>query len=571
VPPQTAAADRFGFASAAVAYRFDLPAAGQTDVGVSVPFHPGDSFTPPSADAASEVRGRLEETRRRWQTRLGHVAIELPPEGERLARVLKSNLAYILINRDGPRLQPGPRNYARSWIRDGALTSAALLQMGFTNEPRQFLEWYAPYQLPDGKIPCCVDHRGADPVAEHDSNGEFVYAVAEVYRYTHDIGFLTEMWPRVVRAVDYLDALRRTRTTETYRSPGKEALFGLLPASISHEGYSSRPVHSYWDDFFALRAFKDAAALAVAMGDDEHADAFAKLRDSFRTDLYTSISRTIEAHAIDFLPGSAELGDFDPSSTAIALDPVGEAANLPKAPLERTFDRYLDFFLKRRDGVESWDAFAPYEVRIADALVRLDRRRQAMDVLGFMAGAQRPSGWNEWQEIVWRDATAPSFIGDMPHTWIGSGFIRVLRSFFAYEREADDSLVLAAGVPRPWIVDRKRVAVRRLPTHFGVLNYSLESDGPDRLRFQVSGDLRIPPGGLVLRPPLAGALRAVRVNGRNAEGFAADEVTIREIPANVVLDSGPAVETTPAAQAAAQVPEPTAAPAATPGPSKSGS
>src|SRR5207302_11470931 len=112
------------------------------------------------------------------------------------------------------------------------------------------------------------------------------------------------------------------RTTETYRSPGKEALFGLLPASISHEGYASRPVHSYWDDFFALRAFKDAAALAAAIGDDEHADGFAKLRDSFRADLYTSISRTIEAHAIDFLPGSAGLGYFERSFRASALGSV---------------------------------------------------------------------------------------------------------------------------------------------------------------------------------------------------------------------------------------------------------
>ena len=43
---------------------------------------------------------------------------------------------------------------------------------------------------------------GADPVAENDSTGEFIYGVAEVYRYTRDIGFLTEMWPRIVRGVE---------------------------------------------------------------------------------------------------------------------------------------------------------------------------------------------------------------------------------------------------------------------------------------------------------------------------------------------------------------------------------
>src|SRR5205823_3110249 len=50
VPPQTAASDRFGFASAAMAYSFDLAPQAQEEVAVTVPFHPGDSFTPPSPD-----------------------------------------------------------------------------------------------------------------------------------------------------------------------------------------------------------------------------------------------------------------------------------------------------------------------------------------------------------------------------------------------------------------------------------------------------------------------------------------------------------------------------------------
>jgi len=556
VPPERGTSDRFGFASAAVGYELDVAATASSEVVVSVPFHPGDVFTPPSADAAKAVRERLEETRRHWKSRLDHVGIEVPPDGDRLARTLKTTLAYILINRDGPRLHPGPRNYARSWIRDGALTSAALLQMGFTQEPREFLKWYAPYQLPDGKIPCCVDQNGADPVAENDSNGEFVFAVAEIYRYTRDIGFLTEMWPRVVRAVDYLDGLRKLRTTDAYGDGAKRLFYGLLPESISHEGYASKPVHSYWDDFFALRAFKDAASLAIAMGDDEHAQSFAALRDTFRTDLYASIHRAIEEHKIDFVPGSADLGDYDPSSTAIALDPIGEIANLPQKELARTFDKYIEMFRARRD-VGNWDAFAPYELRIADSLVRLGRRQEALEVLDWMIANQRPTGWNEWQEIVFHDAFAPNFIGDMPHTWIASGLIRALRAMFAYEREDDGALVIAGGLPRAWVTDGKRVRLSRLPTPFGVLNYSLESTAPDKLRFVLTGDVRIPSGRIVLRPPLDRPLAAVRVNGQPVEGFATDEVTISSIPAEVELESQPApVETPPPPPAPPAKPKP---------------
>ena len=69
----------------------------------------------------------------------------------------------------------------------------------------------------------------------------------------------------LVRAVDYLDRLRRTRMTPTYERPEMQPYFGLLPESISHEGYASHPVHSYWDDFFAVRALADAAEAARAV------------------------------------------------------------------------------------------------------------------------------------------------------------------------------------------------------------------------------------------------------------------------------------------------------------------
>ena len=106
-------------------------------------------------------------------------SIELPPAAHDVVESVRSQLAYILVNRAGKAIQPGTRAYARSWIRDGALTSSALIRLGHAQEAREFLEWYAPYQFENGKIPCVVDRRGADPVPEHDSSGEFMYAEPE--------------------------------------------------------------------------------------------------------------------------------------------------------------------------------------------------------------------------------------------------------------------------------------------------------------------------------------------------------------------------------------------------------
>jgi hypothetical protein len=215
----------------------------------------------------------------------------------------------------------------------------------------------------------------------------------------------------------------------------------------------------------------------------------------------------------------------------------------------------MEIFLARRDGSGDWEAFAPYEVRNAHALVRLGRREEALDVLHYLVANQRPHGWNLWQEILWRDPTVPSFIGDMPHTWVASGFVRAVRTLVAYERESDQSMVLAAGVPRRWVTEGRHVAVKRLPTYYGILTLHLASARPNVLRLRLSGDLRMPPGNLVVRPPLERPLKAVRVNGRPIQTFTADEATIDVLPADVELESeaGTEPERTPAPTQAPRV------------------
>ncbi len=540
VPLEPRVSDSFGYASGALEYRFSLEAGAKAEVHVVVPFHPpiAPAITA-AADVPAHVAAQLAAATSEWHSLLGRVELDVPATAKKLVQVLESTLAYTLINRDGPALQPGSRNYARSWIRDGAFTSSSLLELGHTEEPREFMQWYAGFQFPDGRVPCCVDRRGADTVPENDSNGEFIYTVAEYYRFTRDVGFLYALWPTVTRAADSIAALRAERTTDAYTRPDKQAYFGLMPESISHEGYSAHPVHSLWDDFFTLRGLKDAATIARIVGDSERAARYAEMRDAFRNDLHASIGRTMEIHKIDYIPASVELGDFDPSSTAIAIWPAGELAILPPAALARTYDRYYEEVQERlRAGVASDVAHSAYELRNVEVFVRLGQRDRAYALLQALLADLRPAAWNEWQEITWHDPATPRFIGDMPHTWIGASYVHSLRSMFAYEREDDGALVIAAGIPSEWMAqsDGDGIGVTRLPTHYGVLTYRLANAAPNTLRLRLSGDLSMPPGGIVIAPPLPGPITTVTVNGKPAEPLTPMTVRITDFPAEVVLE-----------------------------------
>ena len=479
-----------------------------------------------------------------WHARLDRVGFTVPAAARPLIDTLRSNLAYVLIDRDGPALRPGARAYARSWIRDGALMSSALLRMGHAEEARAFVEWFAGYQYPSGKVPCCVDRRGADPVPEHDSAGELLFAIAEVWRFTGDEAFVRRLWPHVEGAVRWLESLRAQRTTDEYQAPEKLAYYGLLPESISHEGYSDRPVHSYWDDFWALRGLKDAAALAGAMGESAEAERWGALRDAFAADLYASLGRAMAMHGIDYVPGSVEKGDFDPTSTTIALAPGGALDRLPEPQLRDTFERYWREFLRRRDGGEG-DAYTPYELRSVGAFVRLGWRERAQGLLAFFLRDRRPAGWNQWAEVVGRDPRKPRFIGDMPHTWVGADGVRSILDLFAYEREADGALVLAAGVPTDWIAGGEPVGVDGLRTRWGRLTYRLQTVG-ETLTARVEaldGSRSAPPGGVLLAAPDlvgngGGVSPRVRIDGVEVGPEADGTVRLTRLPATVEIAPG---------------------------------
>jgi hypothetical protein len=179
----------------------------------------------------------------------------------------------------------------------------------------------------------------------------------------------------------------------------------------------------------------------------------------------------------------------------------------------------------------------------------MGERDHALTLLRSLHRDRRPAAWNQWQEITWRDPEAPRFIGDMPHTWIGSSFIRALRAMIAYEREEDRTLVLAAGLPLEWVLSPDGVEVKGLPTYYGTLHYTLRREGPGVLRLRVDGDLSLPACRLVARPPLPRPLQRVVVNGRPVTTFAPDSVEISELPADVLLQYEPDDEL-PASEAA---------------------
>ena len=523
----TAVHDDTGFASGTLAYDFELAPHAVARVGLAIPLT-GEG------KALVDLQAVQDAVAAQWRARLNRVTLDVPPAGQAIVDTVRSSLAHMLMTRDGPMLMPGTRSYARSWIRDGAMMSEAMLRLGNDSVARDYLGWFAPYQFADGKVPCCVDKRGADPVSENDSQGEFIFLNAQLWKYTQDRALLERMWPRVQAAAGYMEAQRQSGRGPANRSAPNLALFGLLPASISHEGYSAKPMHSYWDDFWGLRGYRDAALMAGALGKAPEAATLAAQGDEFQRELFASLRLSAAGHKVGYLPGAAELGDFDATSTTIALSPGGLQERLPQDLLMGTFEHYWRQFAARRDGKLAWNDYTPYELRNVAAFVRLGWRERAHELLDFFLRDRRPLAWNQWAEVVGREVRAPRFVGDMPHGWISSDYIRSALDLFAYERETDHALILGAGIPRAWLAGRG-VAVRDLRTPYGKIAYSMREQG-GRLRVEIGAGLSLPPGGLVIRafeartPP-----GRTTINGRTAR-WNAGELHVGALPATILIE-----------------------------------
>jgi hypothetical protein len=540
LPEDFSVTSESGFASGALQYTFSLDPDEERRVILKIPFYDDDAYAGCTHRRRSTRDGffseKLDKVSAEWEEILNGVQFTVPPEGQKYIDVLRSNVAYVLINRDGPAIQPGSRSYERSWIRDGSLTSGALLRLGLHEPVREFIKWYAPYQYDNGKIPCVVDRRGPDPVDEHDSPGQFIYLIMEYYRFTRDTTFLRNKWDRVRKTVDYIDYLIDQRKTDEYRTGSREmrAYYGLVPESISHEGYAEKPMHSYWDNFFVLKGLKDAARMAEVLGEEEHAARYRSMRDEFRKNLYNSILLAMDLQDIEYIPGCVELGDFDATSTTIGIFPCGELRHIPHTELMATFEKYYENFRRRLDPEYEWRDYTPYEVRAAGTYIFLDQRDRTHELLDFFFDDLRPYEWNHWAEVVWRDYRMPRFIGDMPHTWVGSDYINVIRNMFLYDVDEERRIVIGAGIPESWIDSETGIGVRNLPTYYGKIHYSMKGDGED-VSVSIHADGWEGDVAVELRSPRERPITAVTVDGTDYSDFDESGLVIHTLPADIVI------------------------------------
>lgn len=504
LPAEPKAVDPLGLAEAVFTFDLEVPASGSVERSVFLPFGTASSASP--SKSAAE---------RRWNEALGQTHFDVPPDWEDAALAWKTAAAHILVNRKGPAIHPGPRRYDRAWIRDGVVMGAALARAGAAGPYFDFMKWYAPFLRDDGFVPCCVDENGPDWLVEYDSQGQWLHGIAECHRFSAGDDFAEALWPSALKCIHHIRELLERRPDDGYDLPDKRAFRGLLPVSASHEGYLAHPVHSYWDDFWAIRGLIDIQRLARHLDRPEREQtAIREMAKAMIAAVRESLSITMELRQIPYVPGSVEWADFDPAATAVAMMILDGLDVLPAEGLQDTFDRYLKGFRDRLSGAMAWNNYSAYEMRIVTALTRLGRRSDAIELLTFLLQDRRPCVWNQWPEITWKDPHSPGHFGDLPHSWIGAEYVLGFAGLFAYERASDDTLVLAAGMPAEWFANGRTNGVSNLASYYGPVNFSLRISG-GKWQLDLTKPEPSPGGGIEVRLPVVAGVSLLSHDGHD--------------------------------------------------------
>ncbi len=536
LPSDRDAYDPLGGASGAFEFQYKLSPGQKKEYNFVIPI--GKKCNDSTVVKDDAVR-KFKKAKSFWQKKLNKVKIKI--SDKYIYDVLRSNLAYILINKDGSALQGSSRFYERSYIRDTAILGVALLRLGLKDEVKECIDWVIKRQLlPNGEVLPMVLPDGSaldwyKTKNEYDGQGCFLYIIAEYYRFTKDKRFLKDCFPAVMKAVKFIQYLRKQRLSDELKNGPieKKMFYGLLPISVSHEGYIEPGVHSYWDDYWALKGLSDAKEMALVLGKTKEYKRIKKEEHDLRKCLLDSIKLIQKFKKIKYIPGCPDFGDLDPTSTAISVWPTEVAPYLSQKDLIYTLDKYYNdtFLPTRMDGKKKIDCI-PYEMRTANAYLLLGEKEKALKIFKYFLKHLKPKEWKNWIELIHYKYREPKFIGDMPHSWAGAIFINLIRNMLVFEK--NNTLVLGLGIDEEWLNNNQELSIQNCPTYFSEINYSMKKDN-NTLGIKVWGKAK-PENGFVFKSPfLKKKIKKVKINGKKWTKFSKNEILFNELPAEILV------------------------------------
>ena len=481
----------------------------------------------PAPVAAGEFFSELFEFKTRWDATFSGAARIKVPE-RRLTDASYASLARGVVTYRGPAPRYGAGAYALPCHGTFPPTTIAMagacIDWNLLGRARAYLDYYLDFAtLPDGTF----NYYGP-AISEY---GQILALVARYARCAGEPFWLMARTPKIEAIVNRLLALRRQSEA---RFPEEDARHGLIAGSP--EADTREEVDYYFSgNMWTWRGWLEIGRLYVDIGDEAMTRRGKELLQecaAFRKDIIASVERSIvDAGEGLFIPPIAGYGKpFD----RMTEDNLASYTNYRYwiEMLSAGFlpDPWQDAIIERRlahggellgstrflEHLDNWP-FAGY----AYGLLLRDRvRHYLLGLYGDMALHRMHGTFSGFEQVSIRGAASRTHVADycVPAQLVTAQMVRWM---LVFEEPDSDTLWLCRATPRRWLQPGRTIAVRRAPTRWGLVDFTITPESEDRIAVAV----RLPREDLPvelrvrLRKPGEKKIRRVTVNGAAHDDF----------------------------------------------------
>ena len=484
---------------AAAEFEVPIAAGGERTLDFKVPLLPiaaGDAkFQAIDQAQFDERKAQVEQF---WDDLLAKgMQIETPEE--KTNQVFKTSLVNDLmaLNKVGDDYVQtiNQLHYHGFYLRDSADFVRMYDTSGYPEIGRRIVNFFATRQQEDGNF--------LSQPGQYDGWGEALWTYGEHYRMTHDKAFAAEVYPRVQRAVGWLQ-----------QAIAADPLHIVPSTDVRDNEYI--PGHLTGYNFLALDGLQSAILLAHDLGRADDEKRYRALERELRTNFMKQLD-AVTARTGGYIPpaldgdmGGADWGNLLSLTPEQQLSPFDPRVT---ATLKATQAKYAEGLITYRQPDQG--IYLHHYLTIKNTLTELIRGEQEQAIREFYAVLLHTSSTNAGWEYSIRPWGDRDFSGNLaPHGWFAAEYRNLLRNMMV--REEGSTLHLLSAVSPEWINAGKTIEVEHASTYFGKIGFEFKTVSATGAKLEIhpAFERGFEPQQIVLHLPWFLNVSAVHADGK---------------------------------------------------------
>lgn len=478
-----------------------------------------------------EFDAKLRESADLWRAEIGKAARFDIPE-KRVNEAYRAWIGYsrLLVDKLNGIYEPhdGAGFYELNYGYSVLLHCIALDQYGLHDVAERYIDSTLHYQQPNGLY---TQNYGLS------DQGMLLIAIAEHYNLTGDKDWLKRVSNKLTLAGDWLIEQRKLAPKS-----------GVTKGLILFQPYCDYTAeeYNYTGDATCCVGLEKAAAALRSIGMDAEADRMATEAGLYRGDIIASMNAAaIRKDGRTMLPIVPDTQRMLKAVNYTARDYYSLIGGcLLDSGFLDAFDRrayWITDLLENSDGLLAglcrWETDGvDHAYALGYLLTELQRGNPRKTLLGFYSFLAYGMTRDTYSGVECTSIVTGSNYWTLPHLYSCTQQLRLLRNMIL--REDNGSLLIGDVIPRSWLEDGKKLAVRDAPTEFGDVSMSIVSAvKSESILVKFSPPARHAPKSVKirLRHPSDKAIRSVRIDGRAWDKFDRDSIDVSGVGKSVAI------------------------------------